>query len=125
MPFGLANENVDAKPVTLGSYHPGFNVENVVVPLRKIDTLVNNEEIKRIDFFKLDVEGFEMQVLLGANKAINKFKPKLAMSLYHKADDMFEILAYVKNHHPFYKFYLGHYTIHIEETVLYCDPIVR
>ena len=125
MPFGLANENVDAEPIRLNSYDPGFNIANKVVPLRKIDTLVDSKEIQRIDFIKLDVEGFEMQVLLGARVAINKFKPKLAVSLYHKPDDMFEILAYIKKHHPFYKFYLGHYTIHTEETVLYCDPIVR
>jgi FkbM family methyltransferase len=125
MPFGLANENVNAEPIRLNSYDPAFNIANKVVPLRKIDTLVDNEEIQRIDFIKLDVEGFEMQVLLGANIAINKFKPKLAVSLYHKPDDMFEILAYIRKHHPFYKFHLGHYTIHSEETVLYCDPIVR
>ena len=123
MPFGLGNENIDSEPVRLNSYNPGFSAGSSVVPLRKIDTLVRNHEIKRINFIKLDVEGFEMQVLIGGFNAINRFKPKIAVSLYHKPNDMFEILTYIKEYHPFYKFYLGHYTIHKEETVLYCDPI--
>lgn len=41
------------------------------------------------------------------------------------ADCIFSLLLYVKEHPDFYKFYIGHYTIHQEETVLYCAPISR
>ena len=61
-----------------------------------------------------------MKALIGAKNSINKFKPKLAISLYHKPDDLFEIINYININHPYYDLYLNHYTIHNEETVLYC-----
>jgi len=36
--------------------------------------------------------------------------------------DLFEIVGFVKEHFPFYSMYIDHYTIHGEETVLYCRP---
>jgi hypothetical protein len=44
------------------------------------------------------------------------------VSLYHKPNDLFEIVAFVKENFPFYSMYIDHYTIHGEETVLYCKP---
>jgi hypothetical protein len=44
----------------------------VGVPLLKIDGI---QEIQKIDFLKIDVEGFEPQVLEGAISVIQKFRP--------------------------------------------------
>jgi len=120
MPFGLSNKSIDAEPIILGKYSPGFRTQNQHVPLRSIDSLVKTEKISKLNFIKLDVEGSEMDSLLGAEQSINRFKPKLAISLYHKPNDFFEIILYIKNKFPFYSCYLNHYTIHNEETVLYC-----
>jgi FkbM family methyltransferase len=120
MPFGLSNRDVIADPIVLGGYGPGFNSNNHKVPLRSIDSLVNTKDIEKIDFIKLDVEGAEMDTLRGAQQSIAHFKPKLAISLYHKPDDLFEIILYIKEKFPFYRCYVDHYTIHSEETVLYC-----
>ena len=120
MPFGLSNRDVIADPIVLGVYGPGFNSNNHKVPLRSIDSLVNTKDIEKIDFIKLDVEGAEMDTLRGAQQSIAHFKPKLAISLYHKPDDLFEIILYIKEKFPFYNCYVDHYTIHSEETVLYC-----
>ncbi|MEJ2612240.1 MAG: FkbM family methyltransferase [Candidatus Thiodiazotropha sp.] len=122
MPYGLSTKIVDAEPITLNSYAPGFNPGNSIVPLRTIDSLVDNGEIKKVDFIKLDVEGCEKDVLLGASQTIHKFHPKLAISLYHKPNDIFELITYIHTTYHFYTLYIGHYTIHNEETVLYCSP---
>jgi hypothetical protein len=90
------------------------------VPLRSIDSLVNAGQIEKIDFIKLDVEGAEMDKLRGAQQSIERFKPKLAISLYHKPDDLFEIILHIKENFSFYNCFVDHYTIHSEETVLYC-----
>lgn len=67
----------------------------------------------------MDIEGWEMKAIQGSTKTIKLFKPKLAISIYHKKNDLFDIILYLKNKFPFYKFYIDHYTIHHEETVLY------
>lgn len=122
MPYGLSDREVFAPPLVLNQYAPGFSSRNQTVPLRSIDHLVSQGEIDKIDFIKLDVEGAELETLNGAQNSIRRFRPKLAVSLYHKPNDLFELVRYVKGAFPFYKLYLGHYTIHAEETVLYCKP---
>jgi FkbM family methyltransferase len=120
MPYGLSDKNVLAEPIVLSGYAPGFSSRNAQVPLRSIDYLVNTKEIQKIDFIKLDVEGAELDSIRGAQESIRRFKPKLAISLYHKPNDIFELILYLKDKFPFYSLYLDHYTIHLEETVLYC-----
>lgn len=120
MPYGLSNKEVLCEPLVVNKYSPGFSSGNAAVPLRSIDDMVAKGEIERIDFLKLDVEGAELETLLGAKESIHRFKPKMAVSLYHKPNDLFELVLFIRNEFPFYRFRLGHYTIHQEETVLYC-----
>ena len=122
MPYGLSNTDVDCPPIKIDRYHGGFTACNKKVPVRAIDSLVSKNEIERLDYIKLDIEGSELDAIKGAIKSIGKFKPKLAISLYHKPQDFFEIPSFISKNFPFYKFYLRHYTCHKEETVLYCDP---
>jgi FkbM family methyltransferase len=121
MPYGLSDKNVLAEPIVLNQYAPGFRSGTREVPLRSVDYLVNTKKIERVDFIKLDVEGAEMDAVRGARESIRRFKPKLAISLYHKPNDFFEIILYIKKRFPFYSCYIDHYTIHAEETVLYCQ----
>ncbi len=54
---------------------------------------------------KLDIEGSEFKALVGARETIKKYKPKVAVSLYHRPEDMVNLLPYLKNLVPEYKFY--------------------
>jgi len=121
MPWGLSDRDVDAQPIVLDKYDAGFRVGDQHLPLRRIDSLID-KGLEKIDFIKLDIEGSELECLVGAETTISKFRPKLAISLYHKPDDLFTIINYLHDKYAFYKFHLGHYTIHQEETVLYCNP---
>lgn len=120
MPFGVSDKVVLGEPIVLESYAPGFSSANHAVPLRSVDYLVDTREIEKVDFIKLDVEGAEVEALRGARQSILRFKPKLAISLYHKPNDLFEIVLFIKEKFPFYACYIDHYSIHAEETVLYC-----
>ncbi|HEX8196419.1 MAG TPA: FkbM family methyltransferase [Pyrinomonadaceae bacterium] len=84
-----------------------------------IDDLVNSSSLNKLDFIKMDIEGAEPRALQGARKTLEKFKPKLAIAIYHSLDDFVEIPRFLDSLGLGYKFYLGHYTIHIEETILY------
>jgi hypothetical protein len=76
--------------------------------------------IPKIDFVKMDIEGAELSAIKGSASSIRRFRPNLAISLYHKPTDIFEIPSYIAKEFPFYEMYIEHYTIHAEETVLYC-----
>ena len=67
----------------------------------------------------MDIEGSELAALQGAEQTLRQFKPNLAISIYHKFADFFEIPSYLHGLGLGYRFYLDHYTIHAEETVLY------
>lgn len=74
---------------------------------------------RRADFIKMDIEGSEYQALLGAQKTIRRDKPQLAISVYHKLQDIVALPALLLSILPTYQFYLRHYSIKSDDTVLY------
>ena len=84
-----------------------------------IDDLVCNENIEKVDFIKMDIEGAESKALKGATKTIKKYKPKLAISAYHKHDDLYRLPKQILSLRSDYKFYLDYYTIIGDEIILY------
>lgn len=115
----------DSLPGTTGfqnaSINPGAVVDLNVVPVRSLDSMVRAGEIERVNFIKMDIEGYEMAALKGAIETIRTFRPKLAISLYHKLDDFIVIPQFINSLQLGYRFYLDHYTIFSEETVLYAE----
>ncbi|MGB9152478.1 MAG: FkbM family methyltransferase [Alphaproteobacteria bacterium] len=100
---------------------PGFRLaaKNDIFSTMTLDDLVARGEISRIDFIKMDVEGSELRALHGATETLRRFKPKLALSIYHYPTHFFELALFVHSLGLGYRFYLDHYTIHLEESVLY------
>ena len=87
-----------------------------------IDDLVAQNGLDRVDFIKLDIEGAELRTLKGAEHTLNRFHPLLAISLYHSLDDFVDIPAFIRGLDFTYEFFLDHFTIHREETVLFARP---
>lgn len=100
---------------------PGFSMlqANPGFPVTTVDAFVEEQRVSKVDFIKMDIEGFELPALEGARETIQRFRPKLAISLYHKPLDIIDIPLWLAQNFPFYKLFLDHYTIHHEETVLY------
>jgi FkbM family methyltransferase len=120
LPYGLSDQAIEAPPVSLDAYDPGWRVQGIV-PLARIDDQVIDGRIPRVTFIKLDIEGSELAALRGAVATIRLFKPKLAISIYHKFNDYFEIVNYLHDLNLGYRFHLGHYTAWDAETVLYAQ----
>lgn len=84
------------------------------------NTIDNILDGKRCTFIKMDIEGSELAALEGAAKTIKKYKPKLAICVYHKPEDIIEIPYFVYNLRNDYKFYIRHYAYpSTGETVMY------
>lgn len=73
------------------------------VPVTTIDALHPGH---RIDFIKLDIEGDEMPALSGAWARIAKDRPALAISVYHKPNDLWRIPLAIHAHCSDYRFHL-------------------
>jgi FkbM family methyltransferase len=84
-----------------------------------IDGLVSRGVLDRVDFIKMDIEGAERDALTGAEQTLRRFRPRLAISVYHRESDLWHIVRWLDALALGYRFHLEHYTIHHEETVLY------
>lgn len=90
-----------------------------------IDQLARDRGLSRVDFIKMDVEGSELDALKGAEETIRKFRPKLAICIYHRPDDYITIPQYLSGLQLGYKFYIEHHMIFLNETVLFAVPDAR
>jgi FkbM family methyltransferase len=95
------------------------------VSTRRIDDLLADGTLPRIDFIKMDIEGAELQALKGSVGALRQFRPELAITVYHKFRDFWEIPNFLDRLGLGYRFYLRHFTIHAEETVLFARSELR
>ena len=87
-----------------------------VIKARSIDSILQGE---RCTFIKMDIEGAELSALKGAANTIRQYKPKLAISVYHKLEDIVEIPLYIHSLCGEYEFFLRHYASGASETILY------
>ena len=108
---GLGRRKMELKYKTGG---PGSCISQDGVNTAKIidiDTYANEKGLPRIDFIKMDIEGSEMDALQGAAHSIRKYKPKMAICIYHKLHDMWKIPLYIKQLRPDYEFAFRHHII--------------
>lgn len=86
-----------------------------------IDDFVREERLPHVDFVKMDIEGAELDALRGAEQTVRAFRPNLAIAIYHRDADFVDIPRYLRNLDLGYRFYLDHFTIYGEETVLFAS----
>ncbi|MDR0677793.1 MAG: FkbM family methyltransferase [Holosporaceae bacterium] len=96
-------------------------VDSYSVRSLTIDDFMKDYEVEKLNFIKMDIEGSELEALKGASDSIKKYKPQMALSVYHKKNDLDEIPKFVYNLVPEYKFYLRHHSCSDLETILYCS----
>lgn len=89
---------------------------DTTVSVAAIDEVVGND---KVTFIKMDIEGAELEALKGAKNTISKRHPKLTISIYHKPEDIWEIPAYILSLSEDYRFYIRHYQLSKNETILY------
>lgn len=70
-------------------------------------------------FIKMDIEGAELNGIKGARNTIEKYKPDLAICIYHNLEHLWKIILYIRSIENEYTFYIRTYEFAGMETVLY------
>ncbi len=98
-----------------------------VVPATTIDDAMRQEQLDRVDFIKMDIEGGEVDALTGAARTLERFTPRLAISVYHRPGDLPDIVGLIRRASPNYQLYLSQKSPGVAETVLFacCDQAGR
>jgi FkbM family methyltransferase len=76
----------------------------------------------RVTFIKMNIEGAEIDALNGAERTIRRWRPKLAISAYHRPSDLWRIPRLVRRLSEDYGLYLRQHDGGVIETVLYGLP---
>ena len=81
----------------------------IKIPVKTLDSFVQENDIKKIDILRMDVEGFEYNIILGANKILEKFKPKIFVEIhkmYLGKEKTYKIFSDLKNKGYEIKYYI-------------------
>jgi FkbM family methyltransferase len=87
----------------------------VRVKVSTIDELIDEP----VTFIKMDLEGWEARALGGSLRHLRMDRPKLAIAVYHAADDFLDVARLARGVHLDYKIFLRHYTQGWSETIMY------
>ncbi len=97
------------------------NKENCVQGVSLDDVLKNFAPT----FIKMDVEGAELKTIIGAENNIKKYRPDLAICVYHCINHLWDIALLLNSWNLGYKFYLRTHNSFTMETVLYATSKER
>lgn len=109
------NESILLDDASLGSCASRIGTGAMEAKVTKIDDEVEG----KVTFIKMDIEGAELDALHGAARTIQSQKPRLAICLYHKQNDMYDIPSFLLSLVKDYRFIIRHYSSNPWETVLY------
>lgn len=125
---GLWSEAATLTFLSAGECDPGALLEacgtlssdacahKVEVQTISIDEQFPDEEVTLI---KMDIEGAEFEAVQGAARTIQRCRPKLAISAYHKHSDIYKLPLLISRLYPAYKFYLRQYGYTLFDMVLF------
>lgn len=97
----------------------GSSIQNNGGTIIEVDSIDNIVKDEKVTYIKMDIEGAELDSLKGAKKTILKNRPKLAICVYHRTDDLLTIPEFILSLHNDYKLYLRNYKKAGVDTVLY------
>lgn len=90
---------------------------NVHVPVVRLDDYLTDIPT----LVKMDIEGAELATLRGMVRILRQNRPKLAISVYHKVEDLYAIPKFIKELVPDYHLKLRQHSPGLFDTVLYAD----
>ncbi|WP_160079330.1 FkbM family methyltransferase [Pseudomonas sp. 8AS] len=89
---------------------------DIQVPSIRLDDVLDD-----VTLLKMDVEGHEANVLRGGAQLIGRCRPRMAITCYHHALDLLDIVAVIDQIGPGASLRLRHYSMFFYDTILYVD----
>lgn len=119
-PNGCWNSNCDLSFAESGSWSSKVDPsgENQIRGIRVDDVL----DGQPVTFVKMDIEGSEREALEGMQQSIQKYHPVLAISIYHKLTDLYEIPLQIQKMDARYRLYIRCYAPN-SDTEIVCYAI--
>ncbi|MHC5208978.1 FkbM family methyltransferase [Pseudomonas chlororaphis] len=135
-------ENVSLKNVALGaaagSVEMFVNDDNLAasfvvssdidqkhrIPLSTLDQIVSQSDLGAVDFIKIDVEGFELEVLKGAVETLASFRPIVLLEMNHWCLNIFQSTALPVFRHELLKNFEFVYAVDDGAFLDFSDPIL-
>ena len=118
-PYGLGAKAGKRKfDASLGTSSRASDDGDTEIEVCSLDSL----RLSNPTFIKMDIEGAEVEALIGAFSTIERFRPRLAIAVYHRFDDFWRIPEVISETRVDFRIYLRHYTEGIDETVMYFVP---
>ena len=71
--------------------------------MTSFDDWMEKNQIDKVDFIKMDIEGAEIDAFRGAEKLIRRFKPRLAIAVYHEYENANLVRDLILKYRPDYK----------------------
>lgn len=115
---GNCSRSVDANLVASSKVDPGRPADYQVSSI-SLDDYVEKAKLHRVDYIKMDIEGAEQVAIHGAESTIRKFRPKLAVAVYHNDDDLWQIPMLIKTVLPQYRLFFDHHSPYEWESFVY------
>ena len=114
----------DSTFIQVNSTTEGFTlvspkVKKTIVPVTSLDEFFHRTNSALPTYIKMDIEGSEENALLGSKNIIKKAKPKLAIAVDHKPEDIYKLTNILHSMRNDYYFTLRQYDHGFTETVLY------
>jgi FkbM family methyltransferase len=82
------------------------NIENptyIQMAVTTIDKLVAELRLPRVDFIKMDIEGAEQKAIVGSQRTIAQYHPRMALCIYHVKGDEVMVPKLATEAYPAYQ----------------------
>jgi FkbM family methyltransferase len=118
--IALADEKKDLYFCEKGSGSTPSKDGAIKVKTDRLDDVLPKDIVPTL--IKFDIEGGELKAIKGLRNIIKEHHPRLAISIYHRAEDFHKIPHEVLSIRSDYTLYVRHYGEGIDETVMFFIP---
>ena len=95
------DENIESERVAIAGRKLGFTPYKIKVPARTLTSILDEVNIGKIDFFSLDVEGFELNALQGLD--FDKYRPEFMLVECLNEQFFHKIESYIADYYDLFE----------------------